>query len=87
MTPTRNEWAEVANVNWLHEAEVVKSVLESEGIEVQLPDQHTVSIQPGAATALGGVRVLVRANDRERARQVLKDTQPLEPLSEDDDPS
>lgn len=85
--PLSDQWEQVANVNWLHEAEFMKSVLESEGIDVQLPDEHTLSIQPGVATALGGVRVMVRARELEHARQVLKDVQPLEPLSEDDDAS
>jgi hypothetical protein len=87
MTARSEHWEQVANVNWLHEAEFVKSVLESEGIDTMLPDEHTVSIQPGVATALGGIRVMVRADDLQRATQLLNDVQPIEKLSEDDDPS
>ena len=39
-------WVEIRNCNWLHEAHFVESVLESEGIEVQVPDEHTLGIQP-----------------------------------------
>jgi len=79
LDPSLNDqWQQVANVNWLHEAEFVKSVLESEGIGVMLPDEHTLSIQPGVGTALGGVRVMVRAHDLAHARQVLADVQPTD---------
>jgi hypothetical protein len=80
-----DEWEQVANVNWLHEAHFLKSVLESEDIEVQLPDEHTVGIQPGVATALGGIRILVRANELEHAKQVLKDVKPVDAAADDDD--
>ena len=57
------EWVQVRNCNWLHEAQFVQSVLESEGIDVFLPDEHVLGVQPFYANALGGVRVLVRAHD------------------------
>ena len=85
MTLASHEWAQVANVSWLHQALFLKSVLESEGIDVQLPDEHTVSIQPGIATALGGIRVLVRAHDAEHARAVLKAVEPADTAAADDD--
>jgi putative signal transducing protein len=65
------EWVQVRNCNWLHEAHFVKSVLESEGIEVQIPDEHTAGLQPGIATALGGIRVLLPAAQRAFAVEVL----------------
>jgi hypothetical protein len=61
----------VHNANWLHDALFVKSVLEGDGIEAFVPDQHTVGVDPLYATALGGIRVVVRAADEERARAVL----------------
>ena len=65
-------WVEVWNCSWLHEAEFIKSVLAGDGIEVQLPDEHLVGVQPFLATAIGGIRVLVRSSDAERAAEVLR---------------
>jgi putative signal transducing protein len=67
-----NDWTEVWNCNWPHEAQFFKSVLESAGIDVFLPDEYTVGVDPGLVPALGGVRILVRANDVAEARRVLE---------------
>ena len=77
-----DQWAEVRNCNWLHEAHFVKSVLESEGIEVQLPDEHTIGLQPGIATALGGVKVFVHQSDLKRANELLESAE----IPEEDEP-
>ena len=61
----------VHNANWLHQALFVKTVLEGDGIDAYVPDEHTVSVDPALATALGGIRVMVRASDEARARDVL----------------
>ena len=61
----------VHNANWLHHALFVKTVLEGDGIDAYVPDEHTVSVDPALATALGGIRVMVRASDEARARDVL----------------
>jgi hypothetical protein len=65
------DWVQIENCNWLHEAHLVVSVLAADGIEAVLPDAHTLGARPELAAALGGVRVLVRASDVERARDVL----------------
>jgi hypothetical protein len=65
------QWVEVRNCNWLHEAYFVKSVLESDGIEVLIPDEHVLGAQPLFANAIGGARVLVRSADFERAVEIL----------------
>ena len=77
------DWTQVRNCNWLHEAHFVKSVLESEGITVQIPDEHTVGLQPGIATALGGIRVLVPSHQWSRATELLAavDAAPVDPGS------
>jgi len=67
-----DEWVEIRNCNWLHEAHFVKSVLESEGIEVQVPDEHTLGIQPMYAAPIGGVRVMVPASEAARAKELLE---------------
>ena len=78
-----DDWVEVQNCNWLHEANVVVSVLEADGIEVFLPDAYTLGARPELSAALGGVRVLVHASDVERAREVLAAAIPGLPPSED----
>ena len=61
----------VHNANWIHDALFVKSVLEGDGIDAFVPDEHTLSVDPALGAALGGVRVQVRASDAERARRVI----------------
>ena len=71
MPTSDDEWVVVRNCNWLHEAHFVKSVLEGDGIEAQIPDQHVLGVQPFYGAAIGGVRVFVRSMDLERATAVL----------------
>jgi hypothetical protein len=80
-----DDWVQVQNCNWLHEANLVVSVLEGDGIEAFVPDAYTLGARPELATALGGVRVLVRASDLERAREVLAATIPDLPRPVDGD--
>ena len=67
-----SEWVDVRTCTWLHEALVLKSVLEASGIEVLIPDEHTLGVQPGFAPAFGGVRVLVRPDALTAAQEVLR---------------
>lgn len=64
-------WVELRTCAWLHEAHFIRSVLEGAGIEAFIPDEHTVGVHPGLTPAIGGVRVLVRPEDAEAAREVL----------------
>ena len=66
------QWVELRTCSWLHEAHFIRSVLEGHGIEVFMPDEHTLGVHPGLGPALGGVRVLVRPEDLEAAREVLE---------------
>lgn len=65
------EWVVAWNSSWLHDALFVRTLLESEGIDVMIPDEHTVGVHSLLANAIGGIRVLVRASDQERAAEVL----------------
>ena len=67
-----HEWVQVWNCAWLHEAEFFASVLDSAGIPSQIPDRYTLGTQPFYAPLLGGVRLLVRHEDVERARELLE---------------
>ena len=71
MNKAENEWVVVRNCNWLHEAQFFKSVLDSAGIDAQIPDEYTLGVQPLYGSALGGVRVLVRKMDLGRAIELL----------------
>ena len=66
-----SDWVEAASCTWPHEAAFLQSVLEAAGIDASIPNEHTLGVQPLYAPLLGGVRVLVRREDLERAREVL----------------
>lgn len=66
------EWVLVRRCTSMHEAIVLRSVLEDAGIDCVLPDEHTLGVHPGLTFLAGGVRMLVRANDAERAEAILR---------------
>ena len=66
-----SDWVEAASCTWPHEAAFLQSVLEAAGIDATIPNEHTLGVQPLYAPLLGGVRVLVRRENLERAREVL----------------
>ena len=61
-----NEPVVVYTTNNLAEAEILKNVLEGEGIKCELGGENQ-----GSFAGVIGVRILVRAWDEERARQAL----------------
>jgi len=61
----------IRNCNWLHQAELFKSVLEAEGIDAEIPDAYMAGVQPALGGAIGGIRLVVRSSDLERAEQTL----------------
>ena len=65
-----DDWTVIRSCNWLHEAELLKSVLASEGIDAQIPDQYALGVEP-AYSAFGGVRLIVHADQLARAKEVL----------------
>lgn len=72
MREVGDDWVELRSCVWLHEAHLLQSVLAAAGIETQVPDEQTLGVQPFLSPMLGGVRVLVRETDLERAREVLQ---------------
>jgi hypothetical protein len=76
-----DDWVQIENCNWVHEANLVVSVLAGDGIEAFVPDAYTLGARPELAAAFGGVRVLVRASDADRAREVLAAAIPDLPAS------
>ena len=71
MTQTDDDWVEAASCTWLHEAQLLTSVLDAAGIEATIPNEHILGVQPLYANLVGGVRVMVHAADLSRAREIL----------------
>lgn len=65
-------WVEVRSCTWLHEAQLVRSVLDAAGIEAVIPNEQTLGVHPGLAPAVGGIRVLVRSDALEAAEELLE---------------
>jgi hypothetical protein len=65
------ELVTVRNCNYLHEAEFIKSLLDADGIDAEIPDQYMAAVQPGLGGTIGGIRVTVRSSDLERAQEAL----------------
>jgi len=55
------------------EAEMARGLLESNGIQARLRDDGLVGVHPWLSNAVGGVKVVVPAQDAERAREILDD--------------
>jgi hypothetical protein len=66
-----DEWTAIRNCFSLEEAVVLKSLLETNGLEVFIADEHLLGVQPLYAIALGGVRVMVRSKDLHLAKMIL----------------
>ncbi len=73
-------------VVYLHEADMLCSILESSGIKTFIPDQNTVSVQPFYSNAMGGIRIQVDENDLEHAREVLANALPAGNTERDECP-
>jgi zinc protease len=68
---TEGGWVVLRACASMHEAIVLRSVLEGAGIDCVLPDEHSLGVHPGLTFMAGGVRLLVREDDLERAEDVL----------------
>jgi hypothetical protein len=79
MVEDAERWVVAWNSSWLHDALFVRSLLESEGIRVLIPDEHTVGVHSLLANAIGGIRVLVPPEDQERAAEILTQLNPDPP--------
>lgn len=62
---------EIARFTHVHQAEFAASVLEGNGIESYVDDPFTGTIVPYVTLTAGGIRLLVRDEDQDRAREVL----------------
>lgn len=58
-----------------HKAYLLKSILDSEGIESYIYDEHLVTANPMYANTVGGIKLKIRERDFELACQVLEGTE------------
>lgn len=68
-----NTFIKVASFQYSSEAMIIKGRLEAEGIEVFMKDNNTIDTDPLVSNAIGGVKLLVRFEDKDRATEVLQD--------------
>ena len=61
----------VARFTTIGEAEIARSALRASGIEVAIADEHIIAIDWLASNAVGGVKLLVREEDRDRAARII----------------
>ncbi len=69
-----------------HEAHMIKSKLESEGIVVFLKDELTVQSHNFISNAIGGVKIQIRSTDFLLAQSIFQDIG-LQSSHEEDEPS
>ncbi len=67
----KNTFSKIAVFTYSSEAQIIKSRLEAEGIEVFLFDQFTVDTDPLVSNAIGGIKLKVWAEDEEKALKIL----------------
>ena len=70
---SNTEWVVVRQVAYPHEAHLMRSILAGHGIEAMVPEPYLIGVQPAYSLALGGVRVLVKEEDREAAIRLLQE--------------
>lgn len=73
----------IKTFNSPHEAYLLVSKLESEGITAFVLDEFSIGVNPLASVAIGGVKVGVRVEDSERALEIIQDTAKV--ILEDDE--
>ena len=57
-----------------HEAHLAKAKLESEGIETMIRDELTAQVNNFYSNAIGGVKLLVKESDAQRANEILEES-------------
>lgn len=65
-------WTLLYAFTYPHEAHLVRTLLESEGIEVLIWDEETIQFANMYSGAMGGVRLMVRQPDYEKAVKLLE---------------
>jgi hypothetical protein len=63
----------IATFIYPHEAAILKSRLESEGISCFMKDENTLQVQPFYTNAIGGAKVQVKDDDVIRANKIVEE--------------
>lgn len=71
MAENPEEFVRVAAFSYLHEAEAARILLGENGIDTEVADGEVINADPLLSNAVGGVKVLVRREDIERAQSIL----------------
>jgi len=66
------KWQNVYYFTYPHEAHLVRTKLESEGIEVIILDEETIQAINIYSDAMGGIRLQVQTKDIQRTEEILK---------------
>jgi hypothetical protein len=61
----------LASFNYVHESQIMRAILENNGIICFIRNEHTMYMQPFFDTSGKGIRLEVAAEDEEDARRVL----------------
>ena len=69
---SENPWVELERATNIAEAEVIRSFLQSHGIDVIIPDEHSARTMHYLTPMMGFVRIQVRQDDMSRAQLELK---------------
>lgn len=76
---------QLASFEYAADVQIVKGKLESEGIPVFLRDENTLNSDPLISNAIGGVKLQVYSNDKERALAIYNEVRAYA-LDDNDNP-
>ena len=62
----------IARFQYSTEAQIIKGLLEADGIHVFLSDNITIDTDPLVSNAIGGVKLKVYANQEQEAMEILE---------------
>lgn len=82
-------WVTLARLPTMEEAQVARSMLEADGIDARLAEEHTASMAWHLTPLLGGIRLMVQPRDLARARALFDredDDEPAEEPGAPEDP-
>lgn len=69
----RDDYTILAAFEYSTEAQLIKSKLDSEGIQTMLMDEKTVDSDPLISQAIGGVKLLVHNEDLNKASEIYNE--------------
>lgn len=67
------EFITIATFSFAHEINVLRTILEHEGIPYLFQNENLIAIDPLASLAYGGIQLKIHPNDTDRVKQILND--------------